>query len=56
MVVSGGSGGLGAAVTRTLLADGRWRSLLVINVGSPAPDSYRERLPRLGFEDVARVV
>ena len=43
-------------VDAEFFADGRWRSLLVINVGSPASDSYRERLPRFGFEDVARVV
>ena len=36
--------------------DGNWRSLLVINVGVPAADGHRERLPRLGFADVSRVV
>jgi len=37
-------------------ADGAWRSLVVINLGRPAADSYGERLPRLGFADVSRVV
>ena len=45
-----------AGVDEEFFADGRWRSLLVINVGVPAPGSYRERLPRLPFSDVARAV
>jgi 3-hydroxypropanoate dehydrogenase len=36
--------------------DGRWRSVLVINLGMPAPDGYRKRLPRPLFEDISRVV
>jgi 3-hydroxypropanoate dehydrogenase len=43
-------------VDREFFADGRWRSLVVINVGRPVADGYRERLPRLEFEDVSRVV
>ena len=37
-------------------ADGRWRSLLVVNVGTGAPGGHRDRLPRLDFEDVSRTV
>jgi 3-hydroxypropanoate dehydrogenase len=37
-------------------ADGRWRSLLVVNVGAAAPDGHRDRLPRLGFAEVSRTV
>lgn len=32
--------------------DGRWKSLLVVNIGRPDPDARRERLPRLTYEDV----
>jgi 3-hydroxypropanoate dehydrogenase len=44
------------AVDAEFFADGRWRSLVVINVGRPAAGGYRERLPRLEFSDVSRVV
>jgi 3-hydroxypropanoate dehydrogenase len=44
------------AVDAEFFADGNWRSLVVINVGFPAPDGYRERLPRLSFADVTRTV
>jgi 3-hydroxypropanoate dehydrogenase len=43
-------------VDHEFFADGRWRSLVVINVGLPLADGYRERLPRLEFADVSRVV
>jgi 3-hydroxypropanoate dehydrogenase len=33
--------------------DGRWESLLVMNVGKPLPKAY-ERLPRLGWDQIAR--
>ena len=43
-------------VDREFFADGGWRSLVVINLGHPVPDGYRERLPRLTFADVSRTV
>jgi 3-hydroxypropanoate dehydrogenase len=43
-------------VDAEFFADGSWRSLVVINVGAPAAGGARERLPRLGFSDVSRVV
>ena len=45
-----------AGVDGEFFADGRWRSILVVNVGKPAPESHRERQGRLEFEDVAQVV
>jgi 3-hydroxypropanoate dehydrogenase len=36
-----------AAVDAEFLADRPWASFLVVNVGYPAPDGYRERSPRL---------
>jgi 3-hydroxypropanoate dehydrogenase len=32
--------------------DGRYRSILVINIGHPGESAWRERLPRLAHEDV----
>ena len=43
-------------VDREFFPDGNWRSLVVINVGHPVPDGFRNRLPRLSFADVARTV
>jgi 3-hydroxypropanoate dehydrogenase len=36
--------------------DGRWRSILVVNVGVPAPEGQSERQARLEFEDISRTV
>ncbi|HEY5978838.1 MAG TPA: malonic semialdehyde reductase [Microlunatus sp.] len=43
------------AVSRRFFPDGRHRALLVVNLGYPSEQSYRPRLPRLGFEDVVSV-
>ena len=45
-----------AGVDGEFFADGRWRSILIVNVGVPAADSHNERQGRLEFEDVAVVV
>ena len=45
-----------AAIDGEFFADGRWRSLLVVNVGIGAPGGHRERLPRFDVEDVVRTV
>ena len=45
-----------AGVDGEFFADGRWRSLVVINVGVGAPEGHRARLPRFAFADVARSV
>jgi 3-hydroxypropanoate dehydrogenase len=45
-----------AGVDGEFFADGRWRSILVVNVGVPAAESHNERQGRLEFEDVALVV
>ncbi|MCP2321254.1 3-hydroxypropanoate dehydrogenase [Nocardia amikacinitolerans] len=41
-------------VDSAFFPDGRWRSLLVVNIGHPGEDAWRERLPRLAHEDVVR--
>ncbi|MEU7570505.1 malonic semialdehyde reductase [Micromonospora sp. NPDC049240] len=39
-------------VEREFFPDGRHRVLLLMNIGRPAPDAWRERLPRLLYEEV----
>jgi 3-hydroxypropanoate dehydrogenase len=34
--------------------DGRWKSFLVVNIGHPGENAWRERLPRLNAPDVIR--
>jgi 3-hydroxypropanoate dehydrogenase len=41
-------------VDAAFFPDGRWRSILVINIGHPGPDPWRERLPRLDHKDAVR--
>jgi 3-hydroxypropanoate dehydrogenase len=40
-----------AGIDAAFFPDGRWRSILVVNIGHPGPDSWRERLPRLDHKD-----
>jgi 3-hydroxypropanoate dehydrogenase len=32
--------------------DGRWKSILVVNIGHPGENPWHDRLPRLPHEDV----
>jgi 3-hydroxypropanoate dehydrogenase len=43
-----------AAIDADFFPEGRWASFLVINIGHPVADSYRDRLPRLKHDDVIR--
>jgi 3-hydroxypropanoate dehydrogenase len=36
--------------------DGRLKSLLVVNIGQPGPNAFRDRLPRLAFDQVVTSV
>jgi 3-hydroxypropanoate dehydrogenase len=45
-----------AGVNGEFFADGRWRSILVVNVGVAAPEGHAERQARLDFEDIAQIV
>jgi nitroreductase len=45
-----------AGVNREFFPDGRHRTMLVVNLGQPAPDAYRPRQPRLDYEDVVSTV
>jgi 3-hydroxypropanoate dehydrogenase len=43
------------AVNELFFPDGKWQAVLVMNVGRGLPKRY-DRLPRLSYEDVVRVV
>ncbi|MET8833519.1 malonic semialdehyde reductase [Micromonospora sp. NPDC004540] len=45
-----------AGVEREFFPDGRHRVLLLMNIGRPAPDAWRERLPRLDYAEVVSVL
>ncbi len=50
-LVAGPMGGFDAAgVDATFFPDGRWRSLLLVNIGHPGQEAFRPRMPRLEFE------
>jgi 3-hydroxypropanoate dehydrogenase len=36
--------------------DGRYRSLLLVNIGRPGPDAWRDRLPRLSYEQAVQTL
>ena len=46
----------GRRVDAEFFPDGRHRSLVVVNVGHPAEDAFRDRQPRLEYEDVVITV
>ena len=53
-LVAGPMGGFDqAGVDRAFFPDGRWRSLLLVNIGHPGPESFKPRMPRLDFEQAA---
>ncbi len=53
-LVAGPMGGFDkAGVDATFFPDGRWRSLLLVNVGHPGPESFKPRMPRLEFDQAA---
>jgi len=43
-----------AALDADFFPDGRWKSVLVVNIGHPGPDPWFARLPRLDHSDVIR--
>lgn len=43
-------------VRREFFPDGRHEVLLLVNIGRPGPDAWRDRLPRLPAEEVIRTV
>jgi 3-hydroxypropanoate dehydrogenase len=45
-----------AGVDAEFFGDGRWSSILVVNIGHPGPDAWFDRLPRLGHDEVVNWV
>jgi 3-hydroxypropanoate dehydrogenase len=45
-----------AGVDAEFFPDGRYRSLVVINIGIPGPDAWFDRLPRLEHDEVVTVI
>ena len=43
-----------AGLDAEFFGDGRFRSVMVVNIGHPAADAWRDRLPRLDNTDVLR--
>lgn len=44
-----------AGVDQEFFEGGSWRSILVVNIGKPGPDAWRERLPRLDYHEAVRL-
>jgi 3-hydroxypropanoate dehydrogenase len=54
-LAAGPMGGFDAtAVDADFFPDGRFRSILVVNIGHPGPDPWFARLPRLGHDEVVQ--
>ncbi len=54
-LAAGPMGGFDAAgVDREFFPDGKWKSVLVVNIGHPGANPWSERLPRLTSDDVIR--
>ncbi|HEY2203616.1 MAG TPA: malonic semialdehyde reductase [Pseudonocardia sp.] len=45
-----------AGVDGEFFPDGRWKTLLVVNIGHPGEDAWFDRLPRLDYDEVVRHV
>ncbi|GII22977.1 malonic semialdehyde reductase [Planosporangium mesophilum] len=41
---------------REFFPEGRWTSLMVVNIGKPGHNAWFDRLPRLDYDEVTRVV
>jgi 3-hydroxypropanoate dehydrogenase len=41
-------------IDNEFFADGRWKSILVVNIGHPGVDPWFDRLPRLDHDEVVR--
>ncbi len=45
-----------AELTREFFADGQHKVVAVINIGKPGTDAWRDRLPRLDYDEVVTTV
>jgi 3-hydroxypropanoate dehydrogenase len=48
------SGFDGDGIDKEFFPDGRWKSILVVNIGKPGENAWFPRLPRLDYDDVVR--
>jgi len=56
-LAAGPMGGFDAAgVDAEFFSGGRWRSLLVVNIGKPGENPWFDRLPRLDYEQAVRFI
>jgi 3-hydroxypropanoate dehydrogenase len=54
-LAAGPMGGFdGPAIDADFFPDGRWKTVLVVNIGHPGNDPWFDRLPRLDHADVVR--
>ncbi|HEX5595615.1 MAG TPA: malonic semialdehyde reductase [Micromonosporaceae bacterium] len=54
-LAAGPMGGYDAAgIDTEFFPDGRWKTILVVNIGKPGPNAWFDRLPRLDYEEVVR--
>jgi 3-hydroxypropanoate dehydrogenase len=55
-LAAGPMGGFDAAgIDEEFFSDGTWHSILVVNIGRPGPDAWRDRLPRLDYDEAVRL-
>jgi 3-hydroxypropanoate dehydrogenase len=55
-LAAGPMGGFDAAgIDEEFFADGTWSSILVVNIGRPGPEAWRDRLPRLDYHEAVRL-
>jgi 3-hydroxypropanoate dehydrogenase len=43
-----------AGMDKEFFPDGRWKSILVVNIGHPGPNAWFDRLPRLDYDQVVK--
>jgi 3-hydroxypropanoate dehydrogenase len=56
-LAAGPMGGFDAeGIDREFFPDGRWKSIMVVNIGRPAENAWFDRLPRLEYDEVTRHV
>lgn len=54
-LAAGPMGGFDAeGIDREFFPDGRWKSIMVVNIGRPAENAWFDRLPRLEYDEVTR--
>jgi 3-hydroxypropanoate dehydrogenase len=56
-LAAGPMGGFdGPGIDKEFFPDGRWTTLMVVNIGKPGENAWFDRLPRLDFDEVTREV